>query len=111
MPTLFREDHISEPLFVISVAARMVGLHAQTLRYYERAGLLEPSRSMGRHRLYSRRDIERVRRIRELTEEMGLNLTGVEMALKLINKVNRMQKDIEELKTENDRLKILLGIQ
>jgi|TARA_B100000959_G_scaffold221060_1_gene233713 MerR family transcriptional regulator/heat shock protein HspR len=89
----------------------MVGLHAQTLRYYERAGLLEPSRSIGRQRLYSRRDIERVRRIRELTEDMGLNLTGVEVALKLINQVNRMQKDIEDLKTENDRLKTLLGIR
>ena len=89
----------------------MVGLHAQTLRYYERAGLLEPSRSIGRQRLYSRRDIERVRRIRELMEEMGLNLTGVEVALKLINQVNRMQKDIEGLKTENDRLKTLLGIR
>ena len=108
---MFREDHIREPLFVISVAARMVGLHAQTLRYYERAGLLEPSRSIGRQRLYSRRDIERVRRIRELTEDMGLNLTGVEVALKLINQVNRMQKDIEDLKTENDRLKTLLGIR
>jgi len=108
---VFREDHISEPLFVISVAARMVGLHAQTLRYYERAGLLEPSRSIGRQRLYSRGDIERVRRIRELTEEMGLNLTGVEVALKLINQINRMQKDITELKTENSRLKTLLEIQ
>ena len=62
--------------FVISVAARLVGLHEQTLRYYERAGLVEPARSKGRIRLYSLHDLERVRQIRRLTDEMGVNLVA-----------------------------------
>jgi MerR family transcriptional regulator/heat shock protein HspR len=66
----FRE----EPCFVISVAARIVGVHAQTLRYYERVGLIWPSRTVGRQRLYSMADIERVQRVKALTDEMGVNL-------------------------------------
>ena len=78
---MMSEMHIrEEPCFVISVTARMVGLHAQTLRYYERVGLIWPSRSIGRQRLYSLADVERLRRIRALTEEMGMNLAGAEVA-------------------------------
>ena len=68
-----------EPCYVISVAARLVNLHPQTLRYYEREGLIEPARSSGNVRLYSTRDIERLRRIVRLTGELGINLAGVEV--------------------------------
>jgi MerR family transcriptional regulator/heat shock protein HspR len=94
-----------EPCYVISVAARMVGLHAQTLRYYERAGLLTPSRSVGRQRLYSATDVERLKRIRTLTEEMGLNLAGVEVALRLMDRVNEMQREMARLLQEVEHLR------
>ena len=99
-----REEQM-EPCFVISVAARIVGLHAQTLRYYERAGLLSPSRSLGRQRLYSPQDIERLRRIKALTDEMGVNLAGAEIALRLMDHINRMQREIDCLTKEVKRLK------
>ena len=73
-----------EPIFVISVAARMVGVHAQTLRYYERAGLVEPSRSEGNRRYYSQADVERIIRIKTLIDDMGVNLAGAEVALRLL---------------------------
>ena len=95
-----------EPCYVISVAARMVGVHAQTLRYYERVGLVEPSRSMGKQRLYSPRDIELLRRIKALTDEMGVNLAGVEVVLKLMNRVNQLEARVEELAAEVDRLTV-----
>ena len=102
---VFEQDQDMEPCFVISVAARMVGLHAQTLRYYERAGLLRPSRSMGRQRLYSQLDIERLRRIRTLTDEMGLNLAGAEVALRLMERMGEMQREIDRLTEEVRRLR------
>lgn len=73
----------SEPLFVISVAARLVEMHPQTLRKYEREGLIAPSRTTGNLRLYSDRDIERLRQVKYLVEERGLNLAGVQLALEL----------------------------
>ena len=97
------------PCFVISVAARMVGLHAQTLRYYERVGLLWPSRSDGNQRLFSAADIERVRRIKVLTEDLGVNLAGAEVALKLMNRNEELEQDIQKLTDENDRLRALLA--
>lgn len=78
----------------------MVGLHAQTLRHYERAGLLRPSRSIGRQRLYSQLDIERLRRIRTLIDEMGLNMAGAEVALRLMERMGDMQKEIDRLTEE-----------
>ena len=93
----FQRNNSEEPCFVISIAARMVGLHAQTLRYYERVGLIWPSRTNGRQRLYSEADIERLRRIKTFTEDMGVNLAGAEVALKLMAR-------IEELEQENKRL-------
>src|SRR5919106_1725532 len=73
----------SEPLFVISVAARLVEMHPQTLRKYEREGLIAPSRTTGNLRLYSDRDIERLRQVKYLVEQRGLNLAGVQLALEL----------------------------
>ena len=79
--------HYSEPLFVISVAARLVEMHPQTLRKYEREGLIAPSRTQGNLRLYSDRDIERLRQVKYLVEERGLNLAGVQLALTLTNRL------------------------
>ncbi len=95
----------TEPCFVISVAARMVGLHAQTLRYYERVGLVLPSRSSGRQRLYSMEDIDRLRRIKSFTDEMGVNLAGAEVALKLIDRINELEAQVETLSSELNRLR------
>src|SRR5436309_15001092 len=89
--------------FVISVAARLVGVHEQTLRYYERAGLVEPARSKGRIRLYSLHDLERVRQIRRLTDEMGVNLAGVEVIMRLTDHIHALEQRIEDLQTEVQR--------
>ena len=79
-----------EPIYVISVAARMIGVHAQTLRYYERAGLIAPSRSGGNRRFYSERDLERLRRIKTLMDDMGMNLAGAEVVLRLTDTIREL---------------------
>src|SRR5919202_2315763 len=84
--------------FVISVAARLVGVHEQTLRYYERAGLVEPARSKGRIRLYSLYDLERVRQIRRLTEDLGVNLAGVEVIMRLTDRIRELESELEHLR-------------
>ncbi|MFO8101419.1 MAG: MerR family transcriptional regulator [Dehalococcoidia bacterium] len=94
-----------EPCYVISIAARMIGVHAQTLRYYERAGIIEPSRSEGNQRLYSDQDIERLRQIKTLVDDLGINLAGVEIILRLTNKINEMTEQIQKLEAEIARLK------
>ncbi len=91
--------------FVISVAARLVGVHEQTLRYYERAGLLEPARSKGRIRLYSLYDLERVRQIRRLTDEMGVNLAGVEVIMRLTDHIRELEQRLADAQTEIQRLR------
>jgi MerR family transcriptional regulator, heat shock protein HspR len=103
---MVHEDEFKdEPCFVISIAAKMVGLHAQTLRYYERVGLIWPSRTVGRQRLYSPADIERLRKIKAFTDEMGLNLAGAEVALKLVDRIEELEKEVHELTKEVDRLR------
>ena len=97
----FRE----EPCFIISVAARMVGVHAQTLRYYERVGLIWPSRTGGRQRLYSMADLERIRRVKTLTEEMGVNLAGAEVVLKLMSRIEDLEVEVQRLNREIGRLR------
>ena len=94
-----------EPCFVISVASRIVGVHAQTLRYYERVGLIWPSRSGGRQRLYSPADIERLRRIKALTEDMGVNLAGAEVALRLMGRLEHLEQEVQTLTEELNSLK------
>jgi len=94
-----------EPCFVISVAARMVGVHAQTLRYYEKVSLISPSRTEGRQRLFSMADIERLHRIKTLTEDMGVNLAGAEVALKLMNRIEQLESDVQTLTNEVTRLR------
>ena len=95
--------------FVISVAARLVGVHEQTLRYYERAGLVEPARSKGRIRLYSLHDLERVRQIRRLTDEMGVNLAGVEVIMRLTDRIRELEQRIEDLQADVRRLRATKG--
>ena len=90
----------SEPCFVISVAARLVNVHQQTLRYYERLGLLEPSRSRGNIRLYSMKDIQRAQQIRRLIEELGVNLAGVEVILNMSDKIAEMERRMAQLREE-----------
>jgi MerR family transcriptional regulator/heat shock protein HspR len=96
-----------EPVFIISVAARMLGVRTQTLRYYESLGLLEPARTDGNQRVYSRRDIEKVQRIRALMEDLGVNLAGVEVIIKLMQRVEAAEREIEHLTRENEQLRIL----
>ena len=86
----------SDALYVISVAARLVELHPTTLRKYERVGFLEPSRTPGRTRLYSREDIRRLRQIKHLVEEREMNLAGVHMALDLTELLSEISHAIDE---------------
>ena len=87
-------DH-DRPLYVISVAAELVDMHPQTLRLYERKGLIEPSRSSGKTRLYSQRDITHLREIRRLTQELGVNLAGVEEIIRLRRELDTLQDRME----------------
>lgn len=87
----------SKPRYVISVAAKMVGIEAHTLRYYERLGLVRPERSRGNIRLYSEEDIEKLRYVKALMSDCGVNLAGVEVALKLIQRMRDMQRQLEEM--------------
>ena len=89
-----------EPMFVISVAARLVEMHPQTLRYYERAGLLKPTRSSGKIRLYSQREIDRLRKIARLTSELGVNLAGVEIIIDLTERLETLQERTKKRETE-----------
>ncbi len=93
-------DDDNAPLFVISIAARMVGMHAQSLRHYERLGLIRPSRSRGRVRLYSQADIERLRHIQRLVNDLGVNLAGAEVVIRLNERIRRMEEEMERLRAE-----------
>ena len=84
-------------VFMISVAAELAEMHPQTLRMYEARGLIEPKRSPKGTRLYSQADVERLRRIQEMTTEWGMNLAGVERVLALETQLERMQRKVEQL--------------
>jgi MerR family transcriptional regulator/heat shock protein HspR len=86
-----------EPVYLISVAARMCGLHPQTLRMYERLGLMQPHRVGNSKRLYSEADIARLRRIQRLTQQMGVNLAGVEIILRLLERIEQMNREMSEV--------------
>ena len=90
----------NQPSYVISVAARMVGVHVQTLRYYERLGIIEPARSRGNTRLYSARDIETLRRIKSLLNELGVNLAGVEVIMRMSDRMAEMEQELRRLRTQ-----------
>lgn len=85
-----------EPAYVISIAARMLGVHQQTLRYYERAGLITPRRSAGNIRLYSRADIQLVRRAQRLIDELGVNLAGVDVILRMSRRISELERRLAE---------------
>ena len=89
-----------EPCYVISVAARMVGLHAQSLRHYERMGLVRPSRSQGRQRLYSQSDVNRLRHIQRLIQDLGVNLAGVEVVMHMNERMRQMEHEMQRLRQE-----------
>lgn len=93
----------NEPLFVISVAARLVEMHPQTLRKYEREGLIAPSRTTGNLRLYSDRDIERLRQVKYLVEECGLNLAGVQLALEMTNSLHELRDRMGRMASSIER--------
>ena len=95
----------AEPAFIISVAARMLGLHAQTLRYYERVGLIIPSRSRGRIRLYSPADLERVRQVQRLIDELGVNLAGAEVIIDMSARLKALEEENETLRRELQRFR------
>ncbi len=95
----------SEPRYVISIAARMLGLHTHTLRYYERIGIIEPSRSQGNIRLYSEDDIVQLRRVKTLVDDLGVNLAGVEVVLRMAQRMNKLQRHMEILESEMERLR------
>jgi MerR family transcriptional regulator, heat shock protein HspR len=98
-----------KPLYVISVAAELVDMHPQTLRLYERKGLIEPSRSAGKTRLYSQRNIEQLREIRRLTQELGVNLAGVEEIIRLRQKLDVLQDRLEDrISSLQERLQLEL---
>ena len=98
-----------EPRYVISIAAKMVGVQTHTLRYYERIGIIEPSRSRGRIRLYSEKDIIQLRRVKTLMEELGVNLAGVEVILRMVERISELQQQVEELGSEVKRLREVKG--
>ena len=87
-----------DPCYVISVVAQMVDLHPQTLRHYERIGLVVPARSRGNLRLYSQIDVDRLRKICRLTDELGVNLAGVEVILRLTDTIEQLQIETDGLR-------------
>ncbi len=89
-----------EPRYVISVAARLVGVQTHTLRYYERIGIIEPTRSGGNIRLYSEKDITQLRRVKTMMDELGVNLAGVEVILRMVERINELQQHVEKLESE-----------
>jgi MerR family transcriptional regulator/heat shock protein HspR len=97
---VFDED---EPCFVISIAARMVGMHAQTLRQYERVGLVAPKRTAGNVRMYSRSDVARLRQVQRLINDLGVNLAGVEVILRMNERMREMELQMEHLRRELQR--------
>ncbi len=94
-----------EPCYVISIAARLVGMHQQTLRYYERAGLIEPKRTGGNIRMYSNADIQRIRQAQRLVDELGVNLAGVDIILRMGEQMRLLAEELALVRAELDRLR------
>ena len=94
----------SEPKYVISVAARIVGIEAHTLRYYEKLGLIQPQRSKGKIRYYSEADIGRLREIKTLMDDLGVNLAGVEVVFHLVERIAEMQRQMQQLEEKITQL-------
>src|SRR5919202_562766 len=99
-----REFDPRRGVYMISVAAELAGMHPQTLRIYESRGLIQPKRSAKNTRLYSQEDVDRLRRIQELTNEMGMNLAGVEKVFELEEEIERMRKRMRQLEKQAEKL-------
>jgi MerR family transcriptional regulator/heat shock protein HspR len=98
-----RQGGEDRAVYIISVAAELAGVHPQTLRIYERKGLLRPARTAGNTRRYSERDIDRLRMIQRLTQEQGLNLAGVKMIVQMEDEIDRMRLRMETMDRELQR--------
>ncbi|MSN95998.1 helix-turn-helix transcriptional regulator [Campylobacter sp. FMV-PI01] len=95
-----------EPVFLISVVAKALDIHPQTLRQYEREGLVKPGRTDGKMRLYSQRDMDTIKMILRLTRNLGVNLAGVDVIFRLKNQIEEYEKIIDELRQENENLNL-----
>ena len=95
----------TEPKYVISVAARIVGIETHTLRYYEKTGLIQPYRSKGNIRYYSESDLDLLRHVKTLVCDLGVNPSGVEVVIRMARKMAEMQRRIEELESHSERLR------
>lgn len=93
----------NEPCYVISIAAKMLGIHQQTLRYYEREGLIEPSRSRGNIRLYSLHDINHLRQVQRLINDLGVNLAGAAVILQMNQRMRMMEEELQQLRSQLER--------
>jgi MerR family transcriptional regulator/heat shock protein HspR len=102
-----KDFHENEPLYIISIAAKLAGVHPQTLRLYEREGIIKPKRSAGNVRFYSLRDIKRTREARRIIQQYGVSICGVKLILKLEEEVERLQNKVRELEEELNRIKSL----
>lgn len=94
-----------EPVYLISVVAKVLTIHPQTLRQYEREGLVNPSRTDGKMRLYSQRDIDRIKLILRLTRDLGVNLAGVDVVMQLKEKLDEYETVIDDLKAQLDEIR------
>lgn len=99
-----KDDRQERAVYIISVAAELAGMHPQTLRIYERKGLLRPARTAGNTRRYSERDIDRLREIQELTQR-GVNLAGVKMIMEMQAKLERVRREVKDMNRELERAK------
>jgi MerR family transcriptional regulator/heat shock protein HspR len=93
-----------EPVYMISVVSKMLNIHPQTLRQYEREGLIKPKRTKGRMRLYSQKDVDRLKLILSLVKDLGVNLAGVEIILQLKEEIERLQREVEALKRQQGQI-------
>jgi len=100
-----RNIESDDPRYVISVAARMVGVEVHTLRYYEKIGIIEPSRSQGNIRLYSERDVALLRQVKTLMDDLGVNLAGAEVILRMSRRMAELQSQVKELESELQKLR------
>jgi MerR family transcriptional regulator/heat shock protein HspR len=102
--------HYDEPVYLISIVAKILDIHPQTLRQYERENLIVPSRSGGRIRLYSQRDIDRIKMILRLTRDLGVNLAGVDIILRLKDHIEELEQDVNDLTHEVSKMKKSGGV-
>lgn len=94
-----------EPVYLISIVAKVLCIHPQTLRQYEREGLIEPSRTEGKMRLYSQKDIDKIKMILRLTRDLGVNLAGVDVIIQLKEKLDELDEELQEVKKELEKYK------